>query len=163
MARGNWVNDLNSGRVAERMVATILQSAGFKVCNGPNTYIYDLAVGIPDERCHLVEIKNETAYANSVNLCVEIYAGLDEHPSGLYTTEASLQIHIFGDECWMFKTQPMRNFLHDKLHEGTYEIKKFRNGDNYVAGILVPKEDIREMPWADVLPLESLSTSKLWR
>ena len=163
MAKGGWKTDLALGRAMEAIIAGILQAAGFKTMPGPNTYAYDLAVGVPDCRCHLLEVKDESAYASSPNLCIEFQSGSDCHPSGIYTTEASLQVHVFGDTCIIFKTQPMRNFLHDKLHDGTYQIKLFRNGDNHVGGILVPKADIEGMPWAEILPLNDLGSSKLWR
>jgi hypothetical protein len=163
MAKGNWLTDLAIGRSTESVIAGILVEAGLRVMAGPNTYAYDMAVGIPGLRCHLLEVKDESNYASSPNLCLEFHAGEDEHPSGIYTTEANLQVHVFGEQCYLFKTQPMRNFLHDKLHEGTYEIKRFRNGDNKVAGVLVPKADIASQPWCDVIELERLAESNLWR
>jgi len=110
-------------------------------------------------RAYKIEVKDESNYIATNNLCVELFQGVAHKPSGISVSESNICIHYFSDDrIVMFKTQPMR--LHIKDKNGEYNLRPF--GDNHNQGILVPISDVTNKPWCDSVRLNEITKSKLF-
>lgn len=161
MNMSTFHTDLKQGKATEDKVEAILREGGLKVYPGSGDAAYDRLV-MADKRAHLVEIKDESHYENSPCICVELSAGVEKRPAGLFKTEANIEIHYFGKRCVVFKTRPMMLFVLRALETKKLEIKQFEGGDNGVRGVLIPTTMLAGVEWAEVLPSEKLARCRLW-
>jgi hypothetical protein len=157
-----WDERLLEGKTAERLVTMMLVNAGWWVLGANDTSAYDFAT-YNSSRLFLVELKDETKYAGSGRLCIELLQGKPDRPSGISLSESSICIHVLGEKCALYKTQRMRLFLKAASAGRVYEVIPFKGADNFNKGVLIPIADVQGQPWFDLLPLEKLTESKVWR
>lgn len=162
MSRNNWANDLKQGERAEDALAHLCQDEGWFVLPGPKTHVYDRLV-INHRRGHLVEVKDESNYSFSPNLCVEMFRGPDRTPSGISISEASLTVHCFGDKWALYKTQEMRLWIKQAIKDGLVPLPAtFSDADNATGGILITRSILLRQLWYDQQPYPYLCRSVLW-
>lgn len=157
-----WEQRLEEGVKAEALVAMTLTKAGWWVLTGNKTSAYDFAA-FNHARLFLVELKDESRYEGSKNLCIETRQGAPGKASGISTSESSICVHVFGESCALYKTQRMRLFLKVSSAAGLYRQKPFKGADNSNVGILLPIEDVVREPWFDFTALTKLADSRVWR
>jgi hypothetical protein len=162
MSRNNWANDLKQGERAEDALAHLCTEEGWMVLPGPRTHVYDKGV-INQRRIHLVEVKDESNYAHSPNLCIELYRGPDKTPSGLATSEATLTVHLFGSMWALYRTQCMRVWMKQAMASGLIPLPAtFGDADNATGGILVARSTLMRELWYDQQQYPYLCRSELW-
>jgi hypothetical protein len=107
-----------------------------------------------------VEVKDESAYRNSGNICVETGQGRwKRKPSGIAVTRADLCIHVLGDKVVIYQSSEMLNHCRE-LYRGGVEERRF--GDNGNIGYIIKIRDMLGFKWFDWLPFSSLHSSELW-
>jgi hypothetical protein len=118
---------------------------------------WDLEVG-KDGVTITLEVKDESKYSNSGNLCIEGWQGLDKHPSGIETTRADVMIHIFDMVSAVYYTPEMKKWI--RLHNPKI-LERFNGADNYNGGWLVKKKDISEEKWFGIFPTMFISGCRI--
>lgn len=149
------------GREAEERVADVLLKAGWWVQRRSMGHRHDLSVIAPSGVVEILEVKNEDAYADrSANACLEVVQNGNQF-SGLYKSESTVCIHTFGSEVLAYRTQPMRNWVGEKIRRHEYEMQAF--GDHGNRGIVVPRVTLGLLPFAHLTTLAALPCSKVFR
>jgi hypothetical protein len=148
------------GREAEERVANVFLKAGWFVQWRFMAHRHDLSVIAPGGVVEMLEVKNEDNYADGTNACFEVVQNGNEF-SGLYKSESTVCIHTFGADCLTYRTQPMRNWVGEKIRRHEYAMKNF--GDNGNRGIVVPRITLGLLPFAQMTTLPALPCSKVFK
>jgi hypothetical protein len=157
----NFAADLERGHATEQCILLLLNELpGVSCKSGPDDYTYDLSVE-GQRRIHLLEVKDESNYCGSPNLCLELGQGAETRPSGLLTSEATLTLHVFKEQVWVYRTNNMRLLVRDLIDTGSLVVKPFRNGENFVRGVLLPTVWLESKDWVWFGALAVLDTCPL--
>jgi hypothetical protein len=156
--RPTFHESLALGQRAEDRIATTLYGAGWAVQRHNRDARCDLQVWIAYGRAELVECKDESRYAGSARIAVELWQGEPSRPSGLSTSEATVWVHVLGDVVALYRTAPMRLWV----RTCRLPVDVFRGSDNAARGVLVPMERLRDGRWFDVADLGRLAKSRFW-
>lgn len=151
------------GRTAECRVRESFVDDAWMLLHDFSGSSRDLAV-MKNSLVHLIEVKNEDRFADSPNLCIELYQGkVHRKFSGIMLSETTLCVHTFGDKCIAYRTQYMRLHLDVQHQAGRYAAQEFRLADNGNGGMLVPKQDILGKSWAELIEISRLPRSRVVR
>lgn len=141
------------GKVGESAVADAFYEAGWWVHLRSQGSRRDLAVML-GERTELIEVKNETRFADSGNVCIELAQGYPLRLSGVFTSESTIYVHYFGDISLVFRT---RFFLLDfNEYIRNHGWKEFPGADNGNRGLIVPRRAFEGFWWAKEVATKSL-------
>jgi hypothetical protein len=145
------------GQSAERRVADALFAAGWFLQRRSARHKRDIAA-ISQRGIELIEVKNEDSYANrSRNICIELQQGQPRRPSGILTSESTVTVHTFGEDCLVYRTQPMRLYIWEMPGPRYMDF-----GDNNNCGLILPRQDLVVQSWAEWLPLARIAFSKVF-
>ncbi len=154
---------LAMGKDAERRVIMGLYDAHMFVAKGGSTSSHDFSA-TRNGRAHRVEVKCEDRYADSGNVCVEMYQrayrGVDDpnrQASGIYASESTIVIHTLGDRAAIYRRSSMVVWL---TQNNRLSLRAF--GDNGNLGYIVPVSMLTPEPWFDELSMGHLSQSRVW-
>lgn len=151
------------GDLAENRVMQAFISAGLSVRRRQWNARNDLEVVFP-YGTEIIEVKNEDRYEESSNLCVETYQGLHvRKPSGIKTSESTYCVHTLGEECIVYRTQPMRLHIEAGLQGHLYTEGPFGKADNGNGGVLVNKLVVLWKSWCDQITIAKLPFSKVFK
>lgn len=157
-----WARDFGRGTRVEQALATLCLDEGWLVLDGPKTHVYDKGIITP-RRIHLVEVKDESNYSESPNLCIELFRGTSRRPTGLNASESSLTVHFFGSMWVLYRTQSMREWLPRAIEQGLVKPPVvFGKADNLTGGVLIPRSTLMRELWYDQQPDPYLCRSVLW-
>lgn len=157
----NFEQCLDIGGRTEILLAKLFLENGFVAFMASPKALYDF--GIYKSRPDLVEAKNEDAFSDSGNICIELYQGGDKHPSGLKISESTIYIHKLGKKVIIYKTQEMRNYIAKNWKFLKPEIKDFPKADNKNGGLIRPINELKDFWWFDYCDLENITKSKLFK
>lgn len=163
----NFENDLLQSLKVEQIFKDVFESNGWAVLTN-DTYAYDMAVitNFKNNRTHLVEIKDESNYIHSGNICIETNIGKDnkKENSGIFKSDANIYIHYFGQEncSVIYKKITMTNWIIFNLIDKKIQIISFKNGDNNVMGIIINKEILKTIPDVYFIKPKEIINSKIW-
>jgi hypothetical protein len=146
------------GDEAEIAVASVFFEAGWFVKRNLVYGRRDLAVQSP-RGIQLVEVKNETAFTESGNLCIELLQGRPARPSGLAISESTICIHVLGEVCALYRTQPMRLWLKER----NAIARPFGKSDNGNQGVIVRIGELVDHAWFDQKRISDLPLSHLFQ
>lgn len=151
------------GEAGERRVLDVFMRSGHGVHWNPSGRRKDLEVRFP-HGTELIEVKNEDRFAHSRQACVELYQGLRQKtPSGLKVSEATVIVHLFGDDCLVFRRVEMLLWLEQRIADGSEYVVAFGKSDNGNCGVLLNQMVVAMRPWAEWLPLEQLPQSRVFK
>lgn len=147
------------GAVAERRVQTIfLDSRRWAVSPVNMRASRDFEIRfLPGGHTELVEVKNESRYADSGNIVIETRQGVRGKEAGIMASEATVVIHVLGERCAVYRRQSMVNWLFKNKTKG--DRKTFGGADNGNEGILLSIREVEGLPWFDVCDLVALPYS----
>ncbi len=146
-----------AGTIAEDVIAGIFYEAGWMVQKRQHFARRDLAIMLP-HAIELLEVKNESNYANSGKIAIEMLQGHDRRPSGISLSESTVCIHYLGEMCVLYRTQPMRIWL----KQTNQSPRPFFKSDNCNEGVLVSIAALIDQTWADHRKTVTLPTSHLF-
>lgn len=124
----------------------------------------DLVVMLRGEH-ERIEVKNEAAFRDSNNVCVEMQQGFGKKkkPSGIEVSESTVGVHLFGDDyCIAYRTVDLRNHIHMYIEDGWYKLTLFHRADNNNFGVLVPKSHILQQGWGFGCALQNLPNCRVF-
>lgn len=147
------------GVKAESEIAWIFFLAGHQVSKGQKDCTRDLQVTIQGAS-YWIEIKNEDNQAHTGNLCIELWQGSPQRPSGILTSESTVIIHTLRSMVALYRTQHMRNYIIFELGETG---RGFGKSDNNNAGVIVPIDEVRAYRWFDYCRKKDLPESEILR
>lgn len=157
----NKAND--RGRIAEMRVAEVFMRRGERVqvksLKGKYPQ-HDLVVDA-NGGTFLLEVKNEDAYADSPNICIELWQGAVRRPSGISISESTICVHTMGDHVAAYRTQGMRLFVKRPEARG-WRRDRFGKADNSNGGMIVPIAAFAAEAWFTYCPLDALPDSAIF-
>lgn len=109
---------------------------------------------------YVIEVKNEDKYADSKNLCIELYQGKPRKPSGLAICESQICIHTFLRNVAIYRVQFMRLFI--ARNKKSLIIKDFANADNFNGGLIHPKRGFIKFPWFEYCEIGDMPESEIF-
>src|SRR5690606_28647757 len=124
-----WEERLAQGEAAEAALRAHLARVGWTVAPGAKSNAYDLLTN-DGSRWHMVEVKDESRYASSGNVCLETHQGSPPRPSGISISEASITVHVLGERALVYRTQRMRL----ALRAWRFPPEPFAGSDNSTRG-----------------------------
>ena len=134
---------------SEKMVAKQFVDDGWTATsNTAHNCTFDLIVakdGVPIT----LEVKDESNYTSSPNICIEGWQGEDHHPSGIQTTRADVGIHILGSESVVYYNPEMSKWIDANK---PLVINEFKGADNKNGGWLVRKSQVLANRWCGLFP-----------
>lgn len=165
MAINNFENDLLQSLKVEQFFKDVFESNGWGVLIN-DTYAYDMVVitNFRNNRTHLVEIKDESNYICSGNICIETNIGDNNKNSGIFKSDANIYIHYFGqeNESIIYKKITMVTWIIFNLVDKKIKIIPFKNGDNNVMGVIINKEILKTIPDVYFIKPDEIVNSKIW-
>lgn len=147
-----------------RVLKSLLDSGKFElVSDGNDNSFHDFEV-VTIRHVFRVEVKDESRYANSQNLCLEMYQGPKGFPSGILKSGATITVHLMGDACRLYRTNEMQVLLTNVFEKhNQYPVKLMEKSDNMNKGMVIPISRFRnQYTWFDEKHLSELPESKLW-
>jgi len=157
MNRESFENDLIIGQKKEEEILNIFRNEGW-LGDLLDTRAYGDLWVIKNKIPYVIQIKNEDKYSNSPNICIEIYQGSPQKPSGISICESQICIHSFINNVAIYRVQYMR--LHISAHE--YPIINYFKSDNKNKGILILKKDLIKYWWFDSCNIENITESEIF-
>lgn len=156
---------LPKAQETEKAVASLLGVVGRRVVQGGRDCRMDLATYGCDGWPTTVEVKDETAQANTGNICVELCQGKPSRYSGILTSEAMVTIHVLGNMAAIYRTVQMWLYIYQGLHgKPSYlNVISFPGSDNHNRGVLIPINKMTEFDWFDFRPFRLIEDSHVWR
>lgn len=151
-----WAERLEHGEGVEGDLRAHFARIGWGVVPGPKDASYDFAVN-NGSRLHLVEVKDESRYVDSGNLCIETTQGVQRRPSGISTSESTVTVHVLGVNAALYKTQLMRI----ALKRLGLKVVAFKGADNHNCGVLVPVSLLLDegAEWFDFIAVDRVHES----
>jgi hypothetical protein len=140
-----FARELRRGEEIEEKIAEALGFTYEKTKNKDKDSKYDLKVKLGAAMLRL-EIKDESNYSESGNLCIEVSKGKkgEEETAGLTATLSDFMIHYFSDdEIYIYESLAMLANLaeeHDKY------LRYNLSGENNSNGYVLPKKVALQMP-----------------
>jgi len=147
-------------RTEDRVAWAMFQSCLASIRKANDGHSQDLFVFLGN-RPFRVEVKDESNYATSGNLCIETGQGFDvsHRRSGILTSESTITVHAFLFDCAQYRTQPTRNFLVEWVKSGNV-LRKF--GDIGNTGWIIPRKVLLSKDWYAEVSLDDIFNSELW-
>lgn len=149
------------GQEAQERVVNILQHGGAFVNRKEGRERQDCELHFNNHTFRL-EVKNEDHYAGKGNICIETRQGWPLRPSGIATSEATIAIHTFKDDCALYRVREMREWLKEEQAAGRRFEQAFRKSDNNNKGFVLELKRMYLQPWFDYRPINTLAESILW-
>ncbi len=177
MTTSHFDQKLEEGHAAERRVLAKLYNSGFTVGKGGDTSSHDFHAS-RNGCTYRVEVKCEDNYAESMNICIEMFQGahrgigdLARTPSGIYVSEATVVVHTLDKFVALYRRSRMLCALHE--HESGKRVLPSRNGgdlsmqcfagaDNGNIGYVVPIAAFSHDDWFDYRPFDEVGESPIW-
>ena len=159
MIKDSFEHDLKTGHEKEKEILNIFRNEGW-VGSLLNTGAYGDLWVIKDKIPYVIQVKNEDKYSDSPNICIEIYQGSPQKPSGISICESQICIHTFGNNIVIYRIQYMRLFI--SANQNKYKIINYFKSDNNNKGILLPKKDLINFYWFDYCNFENITKSKIF-
>lgn len=153
--------DLKQGQKIEDALLKCMIDNGWKVRRN-NTWAYDLAV-FTNTRFHLVEVKDESNYADSGNIAVEMYIGKDKRKSGILKSDANVYIHYLAGRCIVYRKTEMLQYILGAIQEGSLKSFEYGKGDDHVEGVLLRISDLDAKGLVADVNIKSLFDLGLWK
>ena len=148
------------GERGERRVAALFRGAGWQLSASALEHTgssHDMAVKpTGSERYVLTEVKDETRYQHSGNLCLEMRQGEPPRLSGLAATGAEVWVHILGDKLAAYRVEEMRRVVEK------WTLKPLAAGDFFQEGVLFPIEWLGELESGYYGDWQGLLSAPLW-
>ncbi len=109
-----------------------------------------------------IEVKDEDNYANSGNICIERYQGINQKKySGLSISESTVFIHTLDKKAVLYRTQSMRVWLGSNKEK--LKLKNFPNADNGNCGYITPISYFNSRRWFDLCGLNDIPHSTIFQ
>ena len=159
MIKEKFANDLIIGHKKEKEILSIFRYEGWigdTLDSGAYGDLWVMKNKIP----YVIQVKNEDKYSDSPNLCIEIYQGISQKPSGISICESQICIHTFGDVVIIYRIQYMRLFI--SASQEKCKIISYFKSDNNNKGILLPRKDLVNFWWFDICPIKKIPESKVF-
>ena len=147
-----------SGEEAERRVASAFRECGCEVHHDGDGARRDMWI-VKDGLPYWVEVKDEAKQAPK-NLCIEFGQGEPMRPSGMSASESQIWIHLFTEDCVIYRMRPMLSFVRERVATGRYCEKMY--GDNKNRSVIVPRLDFDHYRWAEVCQLADIAHSRVF-
>lgn len=156
-----WDETFSSGLLMEDKLETIFHQRGWTTLHRGTDAAYDLALAKPSGKVFLLEVKDESNYAHTGNVCIEMVQGHGKKPSGIRTTNSSVWIHVLGETSVLYRVAEMRLLI--AFCRNRLRYTSFKNSDNFTQGYVIPKSLFVGEVWADELSTVEIPNSKLLR
>jgi len=159
MIKENFENDLKIGHEKEEEILRIFWYEGW-VGGILDTRAYGDLWIMKNKIPYVIQVKNEDKYSGSPNICIEIYQGIPQKPSGISICESQVCIHTFENNSVIYRIQYMRLFI--SANQEKYKIISYFKSDNNNKGILLPIKDLINFWWFDVCPIKKIPETKIF-
>ncbi len=96
MIKEIFENDLIIGHEKEKEILSIFRHEEW-IGDMLDTRAYGDLWVMKNKIPYVIQVKNEDKYSNSPKICIEIYQGTPQKPSGISICESQICIHTFGN------------------------------------------------------------------
>jgi hypothetical protein len=139
--------DLDIGRQAETLVVQIIEYHGGEAQlndDKKSRSLYDIRAKHFKQN-FTIEVKNDVYALKSGNIAIEIFNPKSNKPSGLMVTQATLWVHVLGDEVWLTSTSKLKNFLNTNKPHRIIDVGGDNNSTMYLykKDIIIPSIFVR--------------------
>ncbi len=159
MIKEKFENDLIIGHEKEEEILSIFRHEGW-IGDMLDTRAYGDLWVMKNKIPYVIQVKNEDTYSDSPNICIEIYQGTPQKPSGISICESQVCIHTFGNNLVIYRIQYMRLFI--SKNQKNYKIIDYFKSDNNNKGLLIPKKDLIGKWWFDNCLIKDIPESKVF-
>jgi len=126
----NFATSLAKGKVKENIIIKLFESVGF-TCNSADAQhrsFWDIEAR-SDDISFTAEIKYDIMAKRTNNLAIEVFNPKLNKPSGIYTTCATLWIHVIGDDIYVTSCKRLRKFLQENKPHRVIKAGGDKNSD----------------------------------
>lgn len=150
-----YKDDLIRSQELVRGIAKNFKNDDWGVSNSSKKAAYNIKITKGD-KSYTLKIKDERRYANSPNICIEMFIGRTGKASGIYLCSADTTIHCFGKSCVVYNTKAMLKFLEQNIRDRNLFCSRFRNGDDCSEGVTPNINMLVTCGVAEVIDMENL-------
>ena len=143
MKHNTFHKDLRQGLAVEQHLRHLIETKrpGAITKDGPGNSAYDFEVIHPaNGMIAWVEVKDESNYKHTGNVCIETCRTSMSEPSGIATTLADVMVHYFDDDN-MFVHNVAKTQQALMAMGGRYFERRFSKTDVAAGGYIIPVDD----------------------